>query len=584
MRLSEANVGHLRSASPLAVLLLVGLLLVGCLPGAGRVEPSGTGPGGTQAASPKVLRLGLLAYRQLKDSVIAMQGSTGGEYMYVFHSGLTVYDAQDKLLPRLAQKVPTVSDGDWKVLPDGQMEVTWKLRPNVKWQDGVPATSGDFAFGMKVIQDPDFPLARPDAARLVLEVVTPDPSTLVVRWKQTYVFGNASGPADISALPRHLMSDLYERGDKQAFFNSPLWAREWVGLGPYRLGEWVEGSRLEGLAFDDYFLGRPKIDRVGFQYIGDPRGIVLSFLSGTSDVTPYGSVSLPQLLDLKKTWEPAGNGTTFANYAGTRAYSFQFRNTDVPWADVRVRRALAHMVDRQVLVDTLMDGLSSVPDTVVSPTDPIYPLLERRGLARYPFDLAQAQQLMADSGWTRPPGGVYRSSTGQPFTMDIAFSDQPVNATEAEAVAGQWKAVGLPDVTFTPIPDLAPTAVRNEMRHTFTGTQAIQARDDIRAMNYIRSEIGTADNRYIGGNRGGYSNPEFDRLYDRAIVTLDEPQRLGLMADFLKLLADDVAMIHLFYDPGQASGAVRTGIRGPGPAGSSKQLITTWNIDEWDMD
>lgn len=60
--------------------------------------------------------------------------------------------------------------------------------------------------------------------------------------------------------------------------------------------------------------------------------------------------------------------------------------------------------------------------------------------------------------------------------------------------------------------------------------------------------------------------------------------RQALTADFLKLLADDLPMIHIFYDPGLASGAVRTGVRGPGAAGSSKQLVTTWNIHEWDMD
>ena len=106
--------------------------------------------------------------------------------------------------------------------------------------------------------------------------------------------------------------------------------------------------------------------------------------------------------------------------------------------------------------------------------------------------------------------------------------------------------------------------------------------DEIASMNWTTSQIGTAENRWNGVNRGGYSNPAYDRLFQQVLVTLDERQRQGLMADALKLQADDLPMIHMFYDPGLASAAVRREIRGPGPAASSKQLMTTWNIHEWD--
>jgi hypothetical protein len=76
----------------------------------------------------------------------------------------------------------------------------------------------------------------------------------------------------------------------------------------------------------------------------------------------------------------------------------------------------------------------------------------------------------------------------------------------------------------------------------------------------------------------------FDQLYDRALLTLDTTARAGITADLVKLLADDMVMINIYYDPDIATAAVRKGIRGPGPAGSSKQLLTSWNIHEWEMD
>lgn len=589
MRLGLSRGGRFQGAGALAAILGVGLILVGCVPGAGSVGRPGDAPERAPAAGPKTLRLGMETGYEPNDGIIEFNeaATTGREHRNVFHAGLTVYDAGGTLLPRVAQKVPRVQDGDWKVLPDGQMEITWKLRPNVKWHDGVPATAGDFAFGLQVVQDPDFPLARNDSARLITEVATPDHSTLIVRWKQTHVYGNVSEAMDIPALPRHSMGGLYERGDKQAFFNSPLWRTEFVGLGPYRLTEWVGGTRIEGLAFDDYFLGRPKIDRVIFQYVGDANVLLATVLSGAVDVVPTGGFEIPILMQVKEAWEPSGAGTAFAIAARARTYSFQFRDSELPWArDVRVRRALVHMLDRQALTDGLMGGMVTVADTLVAPSDPVYRLLEQRGLARYSFDLAQAERLMADAGWTRAPGGAYRSAAGEPFTIDITYSSSPANATEAQAVAGQWKAAGLGEVTLTGIPTTAPTAVRDEARHSSRGVAAFPrgGADLLQALKeFTTGEIGTPENRYRTGNRGGYSSPEYDRLYERGSVTLDDVQRQALWADMLKLFADDVGTIVGFYDSSRATTAFRRGIRGPGPT-SGLQVQVTWNVHEWEID
>ena len=78
----------------------------------------------------------------------------GREHYFAFHAPLTVYDASEQLLPRIAEKIPGLSDGDWTLLPDGGMEVTWKLRPNAVWHDGTPLSAEDFVFGFQVVKDP----------------------------------------------------------------------------------------------------------------------------------------------------------------------------------------------------------------------------------------------------------------------------------------------------------------------------------------------------------------------------------------------------------------------------------------------
>src|SRR5439155_25735279 len=150
------------------------LLLAGCQ--SGPPQSRAQGPITETTSGPKVLRMGMIVRFQPKDGVVSFSGagSTGvTEYMHVFHSGLTVYDPQSNLIPRLAQRVPTLDNGDWTVFADGQMQVTWKLKPNLKWHDGVPATAADFAFGLKVVEDAEFPFTRGDAARLISQFTAP---------------------------------------------------------------------------------------------------------------------------------------------------------------------------------------------------------------------------------------------------------------------------------------------------------------------------------------------------------------------------------------------------------------------------
>ena len=85
-----------------------------------------------------------------------------------------------------------------------------------------------------------------------------------------------------------------------------------------------------------------------------------------------------------------------------------------------------------------------------------------------------------------------------------------------------------------------------------------------------------------GANRGGYSNPAFDRLYDEYISTLDVPKRNGLLADLQKLTADEVVFIPVAYDFGPFTTAFRKGVRGPGPAKPIQQA-NTWNVQTWDV-
>src|SRR6266542_2423293 len=267
----------------LALVVGVAILLGGCAPGSPDRSAPATQPGAPSGA-PKTLRIGMQDQNEPSSSTdgVASPAPYGGsgsgspalEHYFMFHGGLTKFDTQSQLVTNLAEKLPSLQDGDWKLLPEGGMEVTWNIRPNVFWHDGTPLTPDDFVLGFQMAIDPQLPKTPRGELASIAEVRALDARTFVAVWKTQSVLGNVSNNDGIPAVPRYLFGELYASGDRTAVENSPLWSTQWIGLGPYRLTAWNLGSSIEGAAFDQYFFGRPKIDRIIIRYLGDVNTIV----------------------------------------------------------------------------------------------------------------------------------------------------------------------------------------------------------------------------------------------------------------------------------------------------------------------
>lgn len=562
----------------------LGLLFLACAPAP--PQRGGEAAGRADATAPKVLRLAFQGYHEPNSGITdfgarSAAGSTNLEHFLLFHGSLTVTDPEGNLVPRLAEKVPSLQDGDWKALPDGRMEVTWRLRPGIRWHDGTPLTSEDFAFGMRVANDPDLPVTRAAWWRLLGEVQTPDPQTLVLQWKEPSITGNANGPDGVPALPRHLLADMYQAGDKQAFQNSTFWTTDWVGLGPYRLGQWQLGSFIEALAFDAYPLGRPKIDRLILHYVGDVNAVIAGLLSGDYDVAPFGALlDADQVATLQTAWG-SERGSVVVMEKGVRALWLQHRDPTAPWArDIRVRQALVHTLDRATLSETLQNGLAAPVDVLLPPGDSTYRLVDQQGVPRYPYDRTRAQRLLAEAGWTLGPDRVLRDASAQTITLELGATAQGDNVKEMEAVASELAAVGVRTV-FSPIPPQATTAVKDEMKNSMKGGLFWPYNFSLTAPQFLTtSQIASESTRWKGNNYAGYSSSAYDELYDRYVTTLDPTQRQQVLAQVARFQAEQVPIIPIYYNI-QAVTA-RKGVSGPGKA-SPLQAASAWNIHTWEI-
>jgi len=567
--------------------VLCGLLLLAtaCAPSAPRSSATNASPGdgnAQPAAAQKTLRLGLQGFMEPKSGVISF-GSTGGfdplEHFMIFHSSLTVYNPQGDLIPRLAEKVPSLADGDWKTCPDGTMELTWRIKPNLKWHDGHALSADDFVFGLQVVRDPEVPAGPSSWLRRISEATAPDPRTLVLRWGEPTFLAGGTGASDIPALPRHLIGALYEAGDKSAFNNATYWTSDFVGLGPYKLSRWQLGSFMEGLAFDGYALGKPKIDRVLVTYVGDVNAIIAAVLGGELDAVPIGArFDATQLLAVQSGLGADG-GSSFMNPFGIRTVWLQFRDPATPWVrDVRVRRAMLHSIDREGMSEALQYGLSKPADALILTSDSAYPLVEQRGLARYPYDLDRSRQLLAEAGWTMGGDGVLRNTAGQPLALDLSATGQGSNVQEIETVANEWQQAGF---QASPVPLPPQAANLDERKNTVRGgflwpwTPAITA-----PQNLASTQIPSERTVWKGPNYGGYSNPTYDALFERYSTTLDIQPRRDVIASMVSFIAEELPVLPIYY---YGIGVIaRRNVQGPAMV-SPQQTATSWDIHAWEM-
>src|SRR5947199_8040963 len=112
------------------------MLLGGCAP-AGQAVPSDQ-TGAPAPRTTKTLRIDNNKESTTGIGAFTTNNANQREMAWLFHAGLTMLDGQGELVGRLASKIPSLADGDWRVNADGTMDVTWKLRPNVKWHDSAP--------------------------------------------------------------------------------------------------------------------------------------------------------------------------------------------------------------------------------------------------------------------------------------------------------------------------------------------------------------------------------------------------------------------------------------------------------------
>ncbi|MEV7673702.1 ABC transporter substrate-binding protein [Streptomyces sp. NPDC088752] len=373
-----------------------------------------TNPGSTAdgTGGPKDSAVVGIAYEPESLSPLLGYGKDGNSKIF---DGLLAFDADMKLKPALARALPRVSDGG--------LTYTYELRDGVTFSDGAPFTAKDVVFTYRTILDPktNNPSRTELDALESVEAVGDD--TVVFRLKYPYApFAERTVHA---IAPEHVAA--------QQDVNTGAFTTKPIGTGPYVLTGWSKGEKLSFKANPTYWNGAPPVKKFTMAIIKDDDVRATRLRAGDLD----GAILPPNLAagfkadTSKKTWT---------------AKTYDYRTVTLPThnrvtGDTAVRRALDLAVDREAMVDKILEGAGK-PAYGPVPTDS--PWFTKGTERRH--DLAGARKILDEAGWKPGPDGV-RVKNGVRAAFPLWYlSGDKLRQDHALAYASDAKKAGV-DIT-----------------------------------------------------------------------------------------------------------------------------------------
>ena len=414
--------------------------------------------------------------------------------------------------------VPDLAES-WQANPE-LTEYTFKLKPGVTWHDGAPVTAADVKFTMDAVLDPNVNAAGRGVVSSIKSTEVVD--DLTVRFVMHYPY--ALLPVMLGynkpICPRHLLEGQ-DLNQPTAFLQRP------VGTGPFRFKEFSQGSYLAVEKNPDYFEGAPLLDGIIFKVIPDGNARVAQVRSGELDFTV---IEPPQIDALEGVETVEVRMAPQVNY-----YFFAINHSNPKFADVRVRQALVHAIDRQALVERVLKGNGAVA------TGPINPLLgpyHNPNVATYDYDPERAVALLTEAGWNKGEDGVLVNGAGERFT--IRFNGPKGFPVMEQVITYAQQAYG--DLGFEVELELADWTVHLDQYHDL--------QYDLLMQWWITPPAPDQYDHYFSessSNWWGYKNPEVDDLIVRSRSQPDEAQRIELFHQLQAKLAEEVPVVYLYY-------------------------------------
>ncbi len=476
----------------------------------------------------------------------------------IIGDGYTGTDDYGFYHPRMIKRLPSLENGLIKINPDGSVSITFELRKGMKWHDGHPVTARDAKFQWEVMVS-EAPITSNYFEKLVQRVDIIDDYTFTIHLPYP-VPGMELGSSVYAyyygwfQLPEHIFREDFEKakatGKWDEFVQKVMFNP--IMTGPYKFKEYVEGQYIVLEAFDDYYMGRPNIDRIVMKIIPDQDVIFASTLKGEIDFGRY-TLNLQQSLQLQKEKGDIFN-VYFTPNVALWTLDLNFRDpNDLSkphplFSDIRVRQAMLYAIDRQQLNEIVFQGLGQIMDTWITELHIMRDALKSDKIKKYPYDPKKAEQLLAEAGWKKNRQGLLEKD-GKifEFTM-IAGAGNPQTELMAQLIQAMLKKVGISmKIELKPALVIWEEAPMGKFDAWLTGW-GYGVSDE--ALNYWGSDmIPSKENNWGGTNYTGWSNPKNDELMQLMAKEVDPKKRLQLYEEHFALWTNDLPVLPLISDP-----------------------------------
>lgn len=398
---------------------------------------------------------------------------------------------------------------------DGELDWTFQLRSGVRFHDGTPLTAD------AVIQS----LARAYEISPALKSMAQVESVTAEGESVVHFHTSAPAPMLPATLVRANLAIAAPSSERtpEGVITLP------IGTGPYRVAEWQRAARIVELKRNPDYWGedKPQIEKIVYRSVPDPSTRSLEIRKGDVDFVPdvpYGDLDML-----------AAKGLQTSRHITARVYQMALGSVkEGPFADVRVRQAVSHAIDRAAIVDKVLFGMGQ-PAAGPFPESMAF---AAPGLKVPAYDPEAAKALLTDAGWVEKDG--VRRKDDQSFDITLyTYPQRPGLPPMATAIQGMLGQIGIQ----VSVKILDWSAILKKMRpqdmRIIASASAMYPDPDFFLRGHYYSK---GDN-----NVWGYSNPRVDALFAEGLATSDPVARKAAYDGIQKIVAVEEPTILISY-------------------------------------
>ncbi|MGQ9517222.1 MAG: ABC transporter substrate-binding protein [Anaerolineae bacterium] len=463
---------------------------------------------------------GLAGTPQHLNPLLSLYNNVDRDICALLFEGLTSFDEAGQIVPRLAER--------WEISPDG-LTYTFFLRKGVYWHDGAPFTADDVVFTAGVMADQDFQAMDPSGLfDLWSSVRVEKLDEYSVRFTLAEPFAPFLDYSTIGILPAHLLKQVPVSDLPKAAFNAQP-----VGTGPFMVDS-VSAKEIRLKANPAYYGEHPRLHSVTFRFFPDAGSIWTAYqkrqVKGLGQVPP---AVLPRI-------QSAPSLRLFsARLAQVTMVLLNLQDPELPFfSEAPVRQALMWGLDRQGLIERVLEGQGIAANSVIFPESWAY----NPNAPAYTFDPGKAEGLLEGAGWRDADGDGIREKDGRRLAFTLLTSEDPIWQGVAGELARQWRAIGV-EATPEPVGFYELVGRYLYPRRFQAALVSVELAGDPDPYPLWHSSQASEK----GQNWAGFSNRRADEVMEEARRTVDQARRAELYAEFQKIFSEQVPALPLYY-------------------------------------